>query len=231
VDEVSKMDYHIVDISALGEDSVDNTPPPEVYYRPGVDVLANGVWTRLWTGNYNFLSEQEAKDFVDKSGVVGSLPINDRSWRVVTESTGGSSTSTTHGAQAILDGTLCKTKNDAAVYYISGGKKHAITSSEAFTEKGFNWNAVVTFDDPTRLNNMPTGDPIVATPKPAPPTAQPKISTKPPTSQNPAPPSYMESGNDVMSGMFPPVDINTLLIIGGIATAGILGVAYAVMRK
>jgi hypothetical protein len=39
----------------------------EVAWRPAVEELRNGVWERTWTGNYNFTSAEDAKNFVKKT--------------------------------------------------------------------------------------------------------------------------------------------------------------------
>jgi murein DD-endopeptidase MepM/ murein hydrolase activator NlpD len=54
---------------------------------------------------------------------------------------------------------VAKSPGSDTVYYVKGGEKHAIQSSEAFEALGFNWNKIQTLPDAT-INRLPMGVPI-----------------------------------------------------------------------
>jgi hypothetical protein len=59
------------------------------------------------------------------------------------------------------NGTLLKERSQEQVYVIEGGRKHAITSTQAMDAHGFSKDDVLTVPD-GGLHAIPDGDPIGA---------------------------------------------------------------------
>jgi hypothetical protein len=65
---------------------------------------------------------------------------------------------------ALADGNLLK-GTGSAVYVMEGGRKHHVTSLDAFRNCGYGWDAVFVISN-SLLNSVPTGDPLSGPPCP-----------------------------------------------------------------
>jgi len=185
-----------IELSAYG---LGDTAAPEAW-RPAVEELINGVWVRTWTGNYNFLTSDDAINEVKKD--LGTPPTavlhsNTSTYRIIAEQQAGTTppvVNTTTGVPAVhasdgtllTEGMLIKTATSGTVYVMQGGKKCPMTGS-AFSERGYKSGLIMTVSQGA-ADSAPTGDTIYATGEaspavppltPAVPPAQPTVPVPP----------------------------------------------------
>jgi hypothetical protein len=138
-------------------------------WRPAVEELINGVWTRTWTGNYQFLSSDDAINFVKKT--VGTPPTallhsNESAYRIIAEQQAGTTPpviDTEAGTPAVIasdgtkmtEGMLFRTSTNATVYVMQNGQKCPITGG-GFSERGYNWGMVQTVSQ-AAADSVPIG--------------------------------------------------------------------------